>query len=60
MNICGMFGHKVKGTKNKMYLHVDEGKSFDFGDTEKYLEENGELSIQVTGRTKSREAGNSR
>ena len=52
MNICGMFGHKVKGPKGKMYLHVDEGKSFDFGNTEKYIQAAGEISIPLSTRTR--------
>ena len=47
MNICAMFGHKVKGPKGKMYLHVNAGKSCDFGDIEEYLETSGEITIPI-------------
>lgn len=53
MKICGMFGHKVKGKDGKMYFHVDEAKALDFGNFEKYLSENGEMSIKLEGRERT-------
>ncbi len=57
MRICGMFGHKEKEKNGKILFKVDEAKSFDFENPEKYLEENGSISIPLEGKTKSREEG---
>ena len=46
MNIVSMFGHKVKGRDGRMYFNVDSAKEFDVKNTEKYLAENGEMSIK--------------
>lgn len=57
MKICGMFGHKVKEKDGKVHLHVDDSKSFDFGNCEKYLKENGEMQIKLEGKEKTLEEG---
>lgn len=53
MKICGMFGHKVKEKDGKIHLHVDDSKSFEFGNFEKYLQANGEMCIKLEGRTRT-------
>ncbi|MBQ9297596.1 MAG: hypothetical protein IJ223_00935 [Clostridia bacterium] len=53
MRICGMFGHKVRGRDGKTYLNVDSAKEFDFKNPEKYLAENGEMSIKLEGRKRT-------
>lgn len=55
MKICGMFGHKVKERDGKIHLHVDDSKSFDFGNLDKYLKENGEMNIKLEGKNKARD-----
>lgn len=52
-----MFGHKVKEKDGKVHLHVDDSKSFDFGNCEKYLKENGEMQIKLEGKEKTLEEG---
>ena len=56
MNVCGMFGHKVKGAKGKMYLHINEVKAFDFGNPENYLASAGEITILMQ-KTRNRGIG---
>ena len=34
---------------------MDDSKSFDFGNLNKYLKENGEMTIKLEGKTKARD-----